>query len=307
MDTRRSIMNTKQPLAGVVLLCCLLSGATTLPVQEGKAIVRLTPKPNQAFKCEFVQEMEMDATMDGVPQTIGPVSMEMTNRTVIAFTEKTSASREQGKVDADVTYDTITSDKALNGKPMPPDNLGIQLLGKTITYTFDKDGKVVDVRVPSGLDLSADTLKQMMNSLQGSLPSASMAVGDTTSTPFSMPLPIPTPGLGTLNATGQARYKLVALEKEGSDLIAKLDQVVEAGLVTSLDLPVNKGSAKVSLDFKVSGSGALALNLTRGIMKASGQQLTVEGDMKMTSDSTETPSGTLKLHGTSKMTSTATY
>ena len=277
------------------------------PAQEGRALVRLTPKPNQAFKCETIQDMEMDATMDGMSQTSGPVSMKMANKTIFDFTEKTGAPKDQGRIDADVTYDRISTDKILNGKPMPQDNLGVQLVGKTITFTYDRDGRVVDVRVPPDIDLSADTLKQMMNSLQGSLPAGEMAIGETASTPFSMPLPIPTPGLAPLNATGQSTYKLVALEKEGSDLIARLDQVVEAGLVTTVDLPLAEGSARVSIDFKVSGTGGLQLNLTRGIMKMSQQQLAIDGDMKMTSDSTEIPSGTLKLHGTSKMTSTATY
>jgi hypothetical protein len=297
-------------LIPLLLACALLAqdkSQPPLPAQEGKTLIRLDPKPNQLFKCEAVQEMEMDATMDGVPQAPGPVSMKMTTRTVFGFTEKTSTSREQGKIDADITYDKITSDRILNGKPMPPDNLGAQLLGKTITFTFDKDGRVADVRVPPEIDLSADALKQMMNSFQGNLPSASMAVGDTTSTPFSMPLPIPTPGLAALNMTGQTRYKLLALEQEGDNLIARLSQVVEAGLVTTLDLPVTKGTAKVSIDFKVSGSGALQLNLARGLMKANELQLTIEGDMKVASDSAETPSGNLKLRGTSKMTSTATY
>ncbi len=291
--------------AGILLV--LVIGAQGLRAQEDRAVVRLTPKPNQAFKCETVQEMEMDATMDGVPQTTGPVSMKMVNRTVIDFTEKTGAPKEEGRIDADVTYDKISSDKILNGKPMPPDNLGVQLVGKTITFIYDRDGRVTDVRVPPDIDLSAETLKQMMNSLQGNLPSGEMTIGDTASTPFSMPLPIPTPGLAALNATGEARYKLVALEKEGADLIAKLDQVVEAGLVTTVDLPLTKGTAKVSIDFKVSGTGGLQLNLTRGVLKTSEQHLAIDGDTKMISDSTETPSGTLKLHGTSKMTSTATY
>jgi len=300
-------MNTKRSqVVAVTFLICII-GSPALPAQEGRTLILLTPKPNQAFKCETVQEMEMDAVMDGVPQSSGPVSTRMVNKTVFGFTERTGAPKDQGKIDADVTYDRIASEKILNGKPMPPENLGAQLVGKTITFTFDKDGRVVDVRVPPDIDLSAETLKQMMNSLQGSLPAAEMATGDTTSTPFSMPLPIPTPGLTALNATGQARYKLLALEKEGTDLIARLDQVVEAGLVTTLDLPLATGTAKVSVDFKVSGTGGLQLNLTRGIMKMNEQQLTIEGNMKMTSDSTDTPSGTLKLHGTSKMTSTATY
>jgi hypothetical protein len=290
-----------------MVLLALVIGSQALWAQENRVLVRLTPKPNQTFKCETVQEMEMDATMDGVPQTSGPVSVNMVNKTVFDFTQKTGAAKDQGSIDADVTYDKITSDKILNGKPMPPEDLGAELVGKTITFTYDKDGRVADVHVPSDIDLSAETLKQMMNSLQGNLPAEDMAIGDTTSTPFSMPLPIPTPGLTALNATGQARYKLVALEKEGVDLIAKLDQVVEAGLVTTVDLPLATGTAKVSVDFKVSGTGGLQLNLTRGILKTSEQHLAIDGDTKMISDSTETPSGTLKLHGTSKMTSTATY
>lgn len=296
-----------QLIAAVPLSCTIGLALAALPAQEGKTLIKLTPRPNQAFKCVTVQEMEMDATMDGLPQTTGPVSMKMVNKTVFGFTEKTSVAREQGKIDAEVTYDNITSDKALNGKPMPPDNLGEQLVGKTITFTFDKDGRVSDVRVPQDIDLSAETLKQMMNSFQGSLPSAEMAVGETVSTPFSMPLPIPTPGLSPLNATGEARYRLLALEHEGKDLIARLDLIIEAGLVTTVDLPVAKNVARISIDFKVTGTGGLRLNLTRGIMKTNEQQLTIEGNMKTTSDSTETRSGSLKLHGTSKMTANAVY
>ena len=42
-------------------------------------------------------------------------------------------------------------------------------------------------------------------------------------------------------------------------------------------------------------------------MKANEQQLTIEGDMKVTPESTEAPSQTLTLHGTSKMTANAVY
>ncbi len=300
-------MKSRRPHTHVAILLVLATGAQGLRAREDRAVVRLTPKPNQAFKCEIVQEMEMDATMDGAPQTTGPVSMKMVNKTVIDFTEKTGAPKEQGRIDADVTYDKISSDKILNGKAMPPDNLGDQLVGKTITFTYDRDGRVADVRVPPDIDLSAETLRQMMNSLQGDLPAGEMAIGDTASMPFSMPLPIPTPGLADLKATGEARYKLVALEKEGADLIAKLDQVVQAGLVTTVDLALTKGTVKVSIDFKVSGTGRLQLNLTRGIMKMNEQDLAIDGDMRMAGDSAETPSGTLKLHGKSKMTSATTY
>jgi hypothetical protein len=309
MDFRQSTMNRKrsQVIAAVLMSCMIGTAPAALPAHEGKTLIKLTPKPNQTFKCETVQEMEMDATMEGVPQKPGPVSMHMVNKTVFGFTEKTGAAGEAGRIDADVTYDTITSDKSLNGKPMPPDNLGAELVGKTITFTFDRDGRVSDVRVPQDIDLSAEMLKQMMNSFQGNLPSVEMAVGDTTSTPFSMPLPIPTPGLSPLNATGEARYRLQALEREGEDLIARLDLTIEAGLVTTLDLPVATSAAKVGIDFKVTGVGGLRLNLTRGIMKTNEQQLTIEGDMKVTPESAETPLQTLRLHGTSKMTANAVY
>ena len=302
-------MDAKKPrvIAAALISCMIGTAPSALPTHAGKTLIKLTPKPNQAFKCETVQEMEMDATMEGGPQKAGPVSMKMVSKTVFSFTEKTGAAGEAGKIDADVTYDAITSDKSLNGKPMPPDNLGAELVGKTITFTFDENGRVSDVRVPQGIDLSAEMLKQMMNSFQGNLPSAEMAVGDTTSTPFSMPLPIPTPGPSPLNATGEARYRLQALEREGEDLIARLDLSIEAGLVTTLDLPVAASAAKVGINFKVTGIGGLRLNLSRGILKTNEQQLTIEGDMKVTSESTETPLQTLKLNGTSKMTANAVY
>ena len=121
-----------------------------------------------------------------------------------------------------------------------------------------------------------------------------------------MPLPIPAPGPEPLNITGQTKYRLLALEGEGDDRIARMNQTVEAGLVTTMDIPLPKGSAKVSIQFNVSGSGALELNLGRGIMKSNQMIMTIKGDMTLTSDAPDVSSQSLKLLGVVKMTSTGT-
>jgi hypothetical protein len=73
-----------------------------------------------------------------------------------------------------------------------------------------------------------------------------------------------------------------------------------------MDIPLPKGSAKVSIQFSVRGSGDLQLNLWRGIMKSNQMSMTIKGDMILTSDAPDMQSQSLKMHGIVKMTSRGT-
>ena len=275
--------------------------------EEGKTLIRLVPKPNTVFRFEAAQHMEMDITAEGMPQTQGPVLRKLVTDYLFGFTERTGRLTEEGNVDAEITYDKISLTQTMDGKPMPVLSMDKELEGKVITFTFDRNGRVVGTRLPDGTAASGETLKEMMNSFFGSLPSGPMSIGETTSTPYSMPLPLPAPGPDPLTVTGQTRYQLLSLAADGADTLATLKQVVDASLARMLELPLPGGKATVEIGFKVSGAGEVVLNLGKGVMRSSGMQLTLDGRMVTTFDTADTPPQTLKLHGVARMKSTGSY
>jgi hypothetical protein len=169
--------------------------------------------------------------------------------------------------------------------------------------TFDKEGNVVDVKVPPEVEIPADTLKQMMVSMYNNLPRIPLAIGETATMPFSMALPIPTLGAGPLNMDGQSKFKLVSISRESEESLARFEQTVEASLVTMIEVETPDGKGKVNVDFKLTGGGALQLNLDRGILKSGEMLTTIDGKMTMAGDVQKAKLQTIKLHGTTKMVS----
>ncbi len=288
------------------ILCLALAGPPP-GAQEGKTLIRLVPKPNETFRFEATQHMEMDITAEGMPQTSGPMLRKFVTDYSFGFTEKTGPLTDQGNVDAEVAYDRISLAQSMDGKPLPTLSMDKELEGKSITFTFDREGQIVDVRLPPDALATGETLKQMMNSFFGSIPTGPMGIGETVTKPFSMPLPLPTPGPDPLTITGQTAYRLLAVTAEGMETVARLDQVVEASLRRKLEIPLPEGKATVEIDFQVSGTGELQLNLGKGIMKSNRLELKIRGIMVTTSDPANTPPQTIKLNGVSRMTSTGSY
>ncbi len=290
----------------LAILCVAVAGPMHA-AQDGKTLIRLVPKPNETFRFEATQHMEMDITAEGMPQTSSPMIRKLVTDYVFGFTEKTGPLTEQGNVDAEVAYDRISLSQSIDGKPLPTLSMDKELVGKSITFTFDREGKIVDVKLPAEAIASGDTLKDMMNSLFGSIPAGLIGIGETVTKPFSMPLPLPTPSPDPLTITGQTGYRLLAVTREGMETIARMDQVVEASLRRKLEIPLPEGKATVDIDFQVSGTGELLLNLGKGIMKSNRLHLTIKGLMITTSDPANAPPQILKLNGVSRMTSSGSY
>ena len=293
-------------IAALGALCVAVAGPLT-GAQDGKTLIRLVPKPNETFRFEATQHMEMDITADGMPQTSVPMLRKLVTDYIFGFTEKTGPLTEQGNVDAEVAYDRISLAQSIDGKPLPTLSMDKELEGKSITFTFDKEGKIIDVKLPAEALASGETLKEMMNSFFGSIPAGLMGIGETVTKPFSMPLPLPTPGPDPLTITGQTGYRLLAVAREGGETVARLDQIVEASLQRKLEIPLPEGKATVEIDFQVNGAGELLLSLDKGIMKSNRLQLTIKGTLVTTPDPANTPPQTLKLNGLSRMTSSGSY
>lgn len=288
------------PIAASIIL------ATTACFAQGdKVIIRLLPKPNQTVRFEMTQEMNMDVVYEGAPDVAGQASSnveKMTGKSIFAFTQKNGALNDQGKMEAQVTYDRLIIEQSMNGKTVPVDEEVSKLVGKTIVLTFDGEGNILDVKVPPEVEVPAETLKQMMASMYSNLPKTPVAVGETAAMPFSMALPIPSPGPDPLNLEGQTKYRLLSVDKESEGSLARFEQTVEAVLLKTFDVTTAEGKGKASVDFKLTGAGALRLDPDKGILKTGEMLTTIDGTM--TVSTLQAKPQTVRLHGTTKMSST---
>jgi hypothetical protein len=249
----------------------------------------------------MVQEMELDITTAeaGVSPEAAAAPTKMQGKTTFAFTQKTGNEDKQGNTPADVTYDQITVERSMNGKPMPGDKLGENLVGKTANLIYDKSGRIIDVKIPPETGLSPDSLKEMMSSMIG-LPERPLAVGEASTMPFTVPLPIPSPGSEPLRLQGEAHYKLVEIVSDGNDKVARFEQIVEAALNTVVQLDLPSGPAKIHLSFKLTGGGGLQLNLDKGVVTSGDIQSTIDGNMYMTPSGSDQKLQNMTLHGTTR-------
>ena len=293
-----------RPVSVVALF--ILVPAAVIFGQGGKVSIRLLPKPNRTAHFEMTQEMYMDVIYEGTADASeqqSPNLVKMTGKSTFAFTQKNGAMNKQGKMEAQVTYNKLSMKRSMNGEAMPLEDAGDKLIGKTITLIFDKEGNVVDVKVPREVEIPADMFKQIMTSMYNNLPKDPLAIGETTTMPFSMTLPIPEVGPDPLNMEGQTRYKLVAIAKDGGDRMARFEQTVEATLAKTIEVDTLNGKGKVKIEFKLTGGGGLELNLGKGILKTGDMLTTIDGKMEMAPDLPNAKLQKIMLHGTTKMVS----
>ncbi len=285
--------------AAIALAICL----PALIPREQKVSIRLLPRANETIRFRMTQEMDFDITAqdsDPSESPANPTTTKVLGKTVFAFTEKTGTLDRQHRLPVEVTYDQISIERTVNGVTSPGEGLGGDLVGRKVMMTYDRNGKIVDVKVPAGLALSAETLKETMAGLLVNLPQTPLAVGEQARMPFSAPLPVPTPAGDDLKMAGEMRYTLVSVTRDGNDRIARYDQTVEAKLVTTAELALPSGPGKVHISFTLVGAGGLQLNIDKGVVRSGEVQSTIDGSMYMTPAGSELKLHTLTLHGTTR-------
>jgi len=283
-----------------------LFASITAFAQSERITLKMIPEPNQTVRMKMVQDMEIDMSFEGdspaATASAGP--MKMVARTVFAMTQKISAPDKQGNVTSEMTYDEVSSEITMNGQPMQLGDTTGKFTGKKIIATFDKQGEMVDIKIPSDLGLPEETFKQMMKSLYGNLPKSQIGVGEVAISPLDFTVPIPVPGAPPLKMDGQMKFKLISLEKDATGRIAKFDQTVDGKMASDLEVPSPNGQVKMSVDFKMNGAGDLVMNVDKGVVNSSSSKATFGGKIKMTGGSSETKLPTINLQGTMKVTIT---
>lgn len=281
--------------AFVGLFVCWLGSSAIAPGQSEKVVVRLMPKPGTTVHYRMTQEMDFDIEREG---TATPEPMKMLGGMRMATSQKTGTADADGRFETELVYDELSSEMKMNGKPLPGLGSMDWFVGKKIRITYDRDGTLLEVKAPG---LPVEALRQMITSFYGILPAEPMGIGDTARMPFSMALPIPILSGRPSNMEGHTTYKLVGLDREGSDRLARLEQSIEAKLTIPLSDTQSGGPTPMSIEAEMKGSGTVQLNLDRGLIQTNDTLMTI--DMKIAAAApSATTNPNITMHGQLKMT-----
>jgi hypothetical protein len=250
---------------------------SALFAQSEKVSIRMAPRPDQTVRLSMLQEMDFDVSFDGAAPP-GAMPMKMVMRSTMRMTQRIGALKPDGSVDAQLSYDEVRVEMSMNGQTMPAD-AGNALAGKTIGVTYNRNGEIVDVKDVPGLGLTPDAFKQLMGSFMGNLPGTALAIGETTTAPLNMALPIPLPSLGQMNVTGNTTLTLASIDKDAQGRSARFDSVVDGKMVS--DLPSPDGQGKASLSFTIGGNGTTVMDLDRGVVRSSLSTSTFDGKVNV--------------------------
>jgi hypothetical protein len=290
-------------VVAVGALACL--AVPTVVAQSEKVSVRMAPRPGQTVHMTMTQEMDFDISFDGaaLPGVTGPMKMLM--RSIVALTQKTGGLKADGSVDSELTYDESRTEISMNGQPMPAAGADDQLVGKTVVMTYNRNGEVVDIKgLPPGV-LTDDTLKQMMASFYGNLPTAALSVGETAISPIEMALPLPLPGAGPMAMTGETRVKLVSIDKDAQGRSARLESTLDGKMVNEIASP--DGKSQATMDFKMDGTGMMVMDLDKGVLRSGLSTVTFVGKIGMPGGAAATGMPGMNMRGTMKVITTSKF
>jgi hypothetical protein len=252
----------------------------------------------------MTQEMDFDISFDGaaLPGVTGPMKMLM--RSIVALTQKTGGLKADGSLDSELTYDESRTEISMNGQTMPA-AAADELVGKTVVMTYNRSGEIVDIKgLPAGV-LTDDTFKQMMASFYGNLPMAALSVGETTTSPIELALPLPLPGAGPMAMTGETRVKLVSIDKDAQGRSARFESTLDGKMVNEIASP--DGKSQATMDFKMDGTGILVMDLEKGVLRSGLSTVTFVGKIGMPGGAAPTGMPSMNMRGTMKVTTTSKF
>jgi hypothetical protein len=286
----------------IISLCLALFASMTAFAQSEKIALKMVPEPNQTVRMRMVQDMELDMSFEGEPPAgeALPGPIKMLSKTVFALTQKVGAPDKEGNITSELTYDEVSSEMTMNGQPMQLGDAASKFIGQKILATFNKQGEMIDLKIPPDLGLSEESFKKMLKSLYGELPQTPIGVGEVATTPLDFTIPLPVPGAPPLKIDGQIKYTLASIEKPATGRIARFNQTVDGKMVSDLDLPRPNGKIKMSLDFKLNGGGDLIMDVDKGVLKSSDSKTTFGGRLKITDELNAAKAPTITMQGTMK-------
>ena len=166
----------------------ILSVLATIAVaaQMEPITIRLVPASNQLVRLHSLQEMMMD--MPAMPGMA--VGGPLVSKTESVYTMRVGAPNGEGLTELQFTIDTLNAETSINGQhlplPVPPGVAGLTLIS-----TVDKDGKIIDIKLPSDNPAMAAAMKSLLSSAVPNPLTLTLAVGQTTTVPADIAIPLP--------------------------------------------------------------------------------------------------------------------
>lgn len=267
------------PWTLLLVLSCAVGAAQTR--------ISIHPEPKPELTLHVTTKQEFSISMDGGAASPDPAAAKIVTETLLGYKQANGRFDDQGRMESQLTIERIDMKQTLNGTAKSPGSLE-PLLGRSMTAVFDRGGKLVDLQVPKDLP-QANIVKQLVAAAYGALnflSASAMSVGETETAPSTIPLRL-SGGATPVPYQTRTVTTLRAVEKNGSDRIARFDQRIESATDTGL--------------VKVNGTGSIDWNLDRGFVAASATEWTFEGGMA--GRGSTAPLGTAR--GTMKVTVTA--
>jgi hypothetical protein len=290
----------------IIALGLALFASITAFAQSEKIKFKMVPEPNQTVRMRAVQDMELEMSFESETPSAGalPEPVKMMARAVFALTQKVGAPDKEGNVNAELTYDEVSSEMMLNGQPMQIGDKVDKFIGKKLTATFNSRGEMIDLKIPPDLGLPEETLKELLKSIYGNLPQTPLGVGEVATAPLDFTIPLPVPGATPLKIDGLIKSTLVSVEKDATGRTAKFDQTMDGKIAGEMEVPGPTGKIKMSFDFKLNGGGGMVMNVDKGFLKSSDSKMTFSGQLKMAGESSASKLPTMNFQGAMKVTVT---
>ena len=276
----------------------LVVPAALFAAQAERLTIRMVPAPNQTLHVQSTMDMTMtmtaEPTADGGLQ-MPPVTSSMT--TTAEHTTTVGPTDHDGHYNAKVVCDRVTHSALLNGEPAPvPAGATDQLVGLAVTFSYDDQGKVLNVASEGTMDPGiAGSMKQILTTALAAAPPITLSVGESVTVPAQVNVPLPASISGTMTTSGETRYTLTSITFDGADRIAHL-AVASRNTITQAP---GSGVTGASLEMQTTSEGRMDVNVDRGIVLHTETQSTIDGSSHITGGQVAMPP--MRMHGTTKM------
>ena len=275
----------------------VVGSSALLSAQVERLTIRMVPAPNQTLHVRTSMDMTMSVTPD--PSAAGGLPIPPVGTRMITEAEHTSTvgpTDAKGHYQARVVCDSATYSATMNGQQMPANGQPVpgappaELIGAVVTFTYDDEGKVIDVATDAAMPASmAEPLKQILTSVMGAAPPMTLSVGESVTIPTQLSLPLPTaPNIPAMTMAGEMRYTLTSVTFDGADRIAHLKVGMTNTMTQGATVETGGGPA-FSFEVHMNSEGTSDVNVDRGIVLHNEQRMTLDGAMRISAPSSVTP------------------
>jgi hypothetical protein len=262
----------------LIAICSLMVPASLIGAQTERITVRLAPAPNQTLRLRTTQDMAMttEATVAAGGARSAPTLVNL--HTVVDTTSAIGPSGHDGHYDSRMTIDTISATATMNGRELPLPSQATDAAKQVITFSYDENGKVIDVSTGDSTSAAMDAARQILTRAFATVAPMTLSVGESVTVPTALNLPMPSGGPAVpMGVAGETRYTLTSVTFDGADRIAHLSSHTTSTM-SQEPSSVPAGPA-LAFDMTMTGDGKSDVNVDRGIVLHAEQRSTIEGTM----------------------------